>query len=279
MKANKAEQQALIAMLNRIYGEIRIIEEQWAIRVSENDYRPRIEYFHDAIRTLSSGETGAYRLSVEMLAYDIALLRHIQASPFKRSKNTKTNLSPSTDVAFPSPQSRAGGGDASVKAELMELYKSYSLLFAALLADTADRNYQARTDEKNTEVEDMAQLAQAVKLAAQKKDVEIDLEAIADQHVEDPDMINKILFAFHNGKQKKRILASEALRKLKEMMDTCDKEIKTIEKAHFTYVTSQLAVYEGARDTVKKMAAQGMNIVGQFVANAVAEATRGQRGI
>ena len=266
-------------MLNRIYGEIRDMEEQWNIRVSENDYRPRIEYFHDAIRTLSSGETGAYRLSIEMLAYDIALLRHIQGNPMKRNKGSKTNLSPSTEVSVLANNFRTGGNDSTVKAELADRYKSYSLLFAALLSDTADRNYQNHTDEKNSEVEDMAQVAQAIKLAAQKKDVEIDIDAVVDQHVEDPDMMNKILFAFHNAKQKKRMLASEALRKFKEMMDAADKEIKTVEKAHLTYVTSKLAIYENSRDVVKKMASQGMNIVGQFVANAVAEATRGQRGI
>jgi hypothetical protein len=280
VKANKAEQQALITLLNRIYGEIRAIEEEWSIRGSDNDYRPRIEYFHDAIRALSSGETGSRRLSVELLAYDISMLRHIQANPMKRTKGTKTSLSPGTDLVVHARQQKAGGSsETSVKSELAERYKSYALLFAALLSDAADRNYQNRMDERNSEVEDLATLEQMVKLTAKKQDVEIDIEVFADQYIDDPDMMNKILFAFHNAKQKKRMLASEAQRKLKEMMESNDKEIKTIEKAHFTFVTSQLAIYEGARDVVKKMATQGMNIVGQFVAAAVSEATRGGRGM
>ena len=38
--------------------------------------------------------------------------------------------------------------------------------------------------------------------------------------------------------------------------------------AHMTYATGQLAIYENSRDTIKKMAVKGFNIVGDFVADA-----------
>jgi uncharacterized protein with von Willebrand factor type A (vWA) domain len=162
-----------------------------------------------------------------------------------------------------------------VKAQLGDLYKSYAVLFVALLSDTADRNHYNRVTESNTQVEELAAVEQGAKSSAQKKDVKVDIEALAEQYVDDPELMKKIRARFGG---KKQLLASEATRALKEMMESNDKEIKTIEKAHFTYVTSQLAIYEGARDVVKKMAMQGMNIVGNFVQNAVAEATRGGVG-
>lgn len=59
------------------------------------------------------------------------------------------------------------------------------------------------------------------------------------------------------------------------MMKAADKQIKTVEQAHFAFATAQLAIYENAKEVVKKMAVNGLNIVGNFVENAVREATRG----
>lgn len=273
MKANHAQQQALITLLNRIYEDIRAIESDWDLRGENNDFRPRIEYFHDAVRAMTSGDHSGNRLSVEFLAYDISMLRHIQANPMVRPKS-KMPLSPKTDVMLPAKVSRDAKPDRAIKQQLAELYTNYSVLFVALLSDAADRNYYSRVEENNTEVAEIATLENAVK---SKKDSTIDIEALAEQYIDDPDLLNKILAQFGSAK-KKRLPATEAQRKLKEMMQQSDKNIKTVEQAHFTYVTAQLAVYESARDVVKKMAVQGMNIVGQFVESAVAEAARGQRG-
>jgi len=278
MKANKAEQQGLITLLNRIYSEIRDVEQDWDIRVDEKDYRPRIEYFHDAIRALTSGmdaeRTG--RLSVEFLAYDITMLRHIQANPLARSKGAKPTGSPSTSLMVrPSAINSKGKPDESIKQRLTDGYKSYAVLFAALLSDSADRNYQNRLNECNNAFENLAMLEQMLKSSAQKKDTEINLEDFVEQQTGDDDLAEKIRATI--ASKRKRVMASETVRACKEMMNTADKQIKTIEKAHFTYTMSQLAVYEGARDVVKKMAQQGMNIVGDFVENAVREA-RGGKG-
>ena len=53
-----------------------------------------------------------------------------------------------------------------------------------------------------------------------------------------------------------------------------DKEIAAIEEAHMNYVMSQLGVFEGSKELLKKMAAQGMNLVGKFVENAIADSKR-----
>lgn len=271
MKANKAEQQALITLLNRIYEEIRTLEEQWDIRVDANDFRPRIEYFHDAVRALTTGGLNK-RLTVEFLAYDISMLRYIQTNPMARNKGAKATGSPSTNVVVrPAKPYLSGKAETTAaKQALSDLYKNYAVLFAALLSESADRDYYSRLNEYNSEVEDLSAMEQAVK---GKKNSEINMEELADQIIDDPEQMNKVLIAARKAK-KGRLLASEALRLFKEMMQAADKGIKVIDQAHFTFATGQLAVYENARDVVKKMATQGMNIVGSFVENAVQEASR-----
>jgi hypothetical protein len=277
MKANKAGEQALITILNGLYEEIHAIERKFAIRMDEGDFRPRIEYFHDAIRALTSGQTGVKRLSIEFLSYDIAMLRHIQANPLRHTKGAKADLSPGTGlIAANAPHHDPAKTPLSVKSQLADMYKSYSVLFAALLSGQADNDYQARIAECNEEVENIAALERDAKKTAQKNDVEIDIEALIHQHVDDPDMARKVFAAA--GAKKKKMQASEAARTLSEMIKNVDRQINAVEQAHFTFATNQLAVYEMARDVVKKMAVGGLNIAGDFVENAVREATRGGRG-
>jgi hypothetical protein len=287
MKANKATQRALINMLGRVYREILAVEEEWDIRGDDGDFRARIEYFHDAVRAFSAGggvgTEGKGRLSVEMLAYDIGMLRYIQASPIPKPKGKNRKLSPMTDVAENTLPRVAGDKagvkpDAEVRNRLADLYKSYGVLFAALLSEAAERNYKSRIEESNAEVEDMAAFMRGVAAKA-KQDLQFDLEGFATGQVTTPDLMNKLLAAFHSGKLKKRMAAAEAHRKLKDIAQGIDKEHKNIEQAHMNYALGQLAVYEGARDVLKKMAFKGFNIVGDFVENAVSEARRGGRGL
>lgn len=275
MKANKTAPQALITILNKIYGEILAIEERFSIRMDGNDLRPRIEYFHDAIRAFSSGDIGNKRLTVEFLAYDVAMLRRIQSNPMERSKG---NNSPSTGLM--------AGGDvlesslsisARVKSELAGLYKNYSVLFVALLSEPADRDFQSRVEQCNNEVENIAAVEQAAKKAGMKTDTDINLEAMAYQYIDDPALLRKILSQI--GSRKNKISAREAADKLSGMIKAADKMIKSVELAHFNFAVGQLAIYENAREVVKAMAMSGMNIVGNFVENAVREATRGGRGL
>lgn len=272
MKADNAAKQALINILNGIYSEIHSIESNQGIRASENDYRPRIEYFHDAVRVLTSGVTTDRRLSVEFLAYDISMLRHIQANPISR-KGDKLNLSPSTALVRSGHAENQATTPAQARARLSELYRNYAVLFAALFAEPADQDYQAKVNEGNYEVETIAELERAAKQAAKKQGAEVDVENFVEQNMGDPELIRKVLTAL--ASKKKKMLASDMAKHTGNMIKQADTKIKEAEKAHFTYVTSQLAVYENAKDVVKKMAVSGMNIVGAFVENAISDIARG----
>ncbi len=46
MKLSPAEQESIIALLTRIYTDIRDIEEEFQLLAGGSDFRPRIEYFH-----------------------------------------------------------------------------------------------------------------------------------------------------------------------------------------------------------------------------------------
>lgn len=284
MKANKSEQKALLSLLNRIYREIRTVEEEWDIHIDQHDFRPRIEYFHDAVRAFfeagGKGTEGKGRLSVEMLAYDIGMLRYIQHEPVPKIIGKIGKLSAQTDMTPPLPRVRGDKSglrpDSSVKHKLVELYTNYAVMFSALLAEASDRNFKSRMESCNEEIEDLADWMRTVAAKA-KKSSEIDLEALADDHIKTPELMDRVRAAMQGGKLKKRMQAEAAMQKLKEVAQAVEKEAQTIETAHFTYATGQLAIYEGARDAIKKLAVKGFNIVGDFVASAVAEAQRGQQ--
>lgn len=66
---------------------------------------------------------------------------------------------------------------------------------------------------------------------------------------------------------------------LRHYENQLENEKQQADKAHLSYVTSQLAVYEEARDTVKRLAAQGMNLAGKFVENAINQSAGRGRGM
>jgi hypothetical protein len=68
----------------------------------------------------------------------------------------------------------------------------------------------------------------------------------------------------------------EALAMLAQVERGLDAEKKRVEQSHLSYATGQLAVYEDAKDTVKKLASQGLNLAGKFLENAMQQAGRGQ---
>jgi len=273
MKANKSVEMALVNILNGIYKEIHSIESSLGIRGEEGDFRPRIEYFHDAVRMLTSNDLRNKRLSVEFLAYDVSMLRYIQNNPLAKAKGGKLNLSPGTALITEAEAEYATGNMREAKAQLSEHYKSYSVLFVALFADPADRDYQSKVNNCNEQVENIAAVQRAAKEAGKNPQSAIDMEEIILEHMDDPALAQKILTSL--GGNRKKVIMAEAMQKLSEMMKTADKQIKAVEQAHFTYATSRLAIYENAREVVRKMAMSGMNIVGNFVETAVIEANRG----
>ena len=241
MQHNSQAQSAIITLLTRIYEDIVAIEERFGLIVGCGDMRPRIDYFHDAIRAFTSENSAMQkqRLSVELLAYDLRCLRYIQQMPLSPFKKDGQNLSSSQslitiDAGLPVATNRP---DRETRMRLVELYQNYAVMFAALLKPAADRDYFARTEELNEEVEDIIVLIQKLGIKADASKVTT----------------------------------------LKNQIKQKDTRIKSVDKAHGDFAMAQLGIFEESKDMLKKLAAQGTNLVGKFVESAIQE-TRRQMG-
>jgi uncharacterized protein YjbJ (UPF0337 family) len=279
VKPSPQEQATLIQLLDRIYEQIRGIEAAYLIFGQEGDYRPRIEYYHDAIRALMSGEdrglTKNSRLSAERLAYDVAMLRHIQAKPMTAGRGQQ-HFSASTAVARPGETSAPPEPDREERALLKQRYKDYTVLFVALLAEKADRNAQTRIEEANVVVSDCAMLKNLLD-KLRKGQIGLAEVQAAVEHLEH-DELRKALRALLSMGRLKPEEIGQASGKVQEAGKAADDEIKRIDQAMMHFATAQLAVYEEAKDTVKSLASQGMNIAGKFVENAMRQAQGQGRG-
>lgn len=273
--------QALLSILNTQYQHISGIEEEWGIHFKEGDQRPRIDYFHDAVRALTSGSADLYtkhsRLSVEHLAYDLSQLRQIQAKPLGVGFISRPQqpagyheVATMQDVQRMSQHSP----DRKTRADLAQLYKDYAVMFAAVFAETADINFKARCDEIDSTVQDIGTIEQVLQQLANGKLSKQQAMSQLDQ-VEMDSLRERIIQAVSS--QTIRHAEQEVLAgQLAQFEKQLDAEKKTIETAHLHYVTGQLAVYEGSKDIVKRLASQGLNLAGKFVENAMARSQGGQ---
>ena len=276
MNPSPAEQEALVQLLTRIYLDINAIETEYGLLVGDHDFRPRIEYFHDAIRAFTSEdkksrEAGG-RLSVEQLAYDLSCLRYLQAMPLSTFTPGEL-LSPSAEMVKVEPGlvPKAKRPDRETRQRLVELYEHYAVLFAALLKPFADSDYKERINELNDEVREINAMIRQME-GLLKGNAALEQVVASAQHLEEDDLRQLILAFLQQQKYKRREDTKKLITGLKKHCSGKDKSIAAIEKAHMQYVLAQLAIFEGARDMIKKMAAQGMNLVGKFVQNAVAAA-------
>lgn len=279
MKTSPAEQEAIVKMLTRIYIDIRDIEEEFQLLVGDHDFRPRIEYFHDAIRAFTAQDpkhpvTGG-RLSVELLAYDLSCLRYLESMPLASFKPHGAMLSPQTAMAAVKPGlvAKKAKPDSTVRGRISELYRHYAVLFAALLKPFADRDYRDRTEEMNEQVEALHALMQQMEALGQGKGSQAQA-ATTIQHLGEEGLRHEMLKFMHNQQFKKKDALAKLTKFLKDHAAKTDKELAAVDAAHLNYAMSQLAVYEGARDMLKNLAGQGMNLVGQFVENAMKQTQR-----
>lgn len=279
MKPSPQEQATLVQLLDKIYAQIREIEAKYQIMGQEGDYRVRIEYYHDAVRTVTAGEdrgvTKDSRLSAERLAYDVTMLRHIQAKPMTAGRGQQ-HFSSSTALAKQGQYAGAPEPTREERADLKQRYKDYTVLFVALLAEKADRNAQTRTEDANVIVADCAMLKG---LLAKLQRGEIGLPEImaAIEHLEHDDLRRALRTLLGMGRLKAEDLG-QAMEQTQAVGRAADEEIRKIDQAMMSFATSQLAVYEEAKDTVKSLASQGMNIAGKFVENAMRQAQGQGRG-
>ena len=273
------EQAAIIELMMGKYAQILPIEAEWGIRLTEGDMRPRIEHFHDAVRALTSGEADIYekrsRLSVEHLAYDLGQLRQIQGKPLglinrATEKSTGSHLVKKGEAGASAPKLPP----QAVRGQITALYKDYTVFFAALFSEIADKNFQARSDAIDGAVADIGVIEDVIQqLIAGKLTITQALEEM--MHVERDDLRERLQETLARKtvgtSEKQKIFATLGL-----VQSNLDKDKKSLETAHMHYATGQLAVYEDAKDTVKKLATQGLNLAGKFVDTAMRAAGQGK---
>jgi hypothetical protein len=266
---------ALLPIMSGQYQRIEALEAPWGIRLHEGDQRPRIEHFHDAVRALTGGTASLYeknsRLSIEHLAYDISQLRIAQQEPLGRI-NALHGASVSDALAVanpPSVQQRQRGPDRAQRAELAQLYKDYTVLFAALFAEIADINYQSRIEEVDQAVEELAMVEKIVTQLADGKCTQQQAMAMLEQ-ISNDSLREKAQQAISRTSIRHRE-AEVIIAGLRGMLSQCDMEKRVIESSHLNYVTARLAVYEASKDTVKRLAAQGLNLAGKYVEAALTQ--------
>lgn len=278
MAVGGESQAAIISLMHGKYEQILLIESEWGIRFEEGDMRARIEHFHDAVRALTSGEADIYakhsRLSVEHLAYDLAMLRQIQNKPVG-SINRVTEKSTSSALV------RKGEAGASpkrmppqqVRSDLSALYRDYTVFFAALFAEVADRNYMSRSETIDGSVADVGLVEDIIKklIAGKITNAQASHELM---HVERDDLREQ-LQAMLARKGLSAREKQEAMALIAQIEQGLAKEKKSLDAAHLNYATGQLAVYEESKEIIKRMAMAGLNLAGRFVANSLA-ASQGQ---
>lgn len=266
------EAEALITLMDRQYREIRALEAEYSIMGREGDFRPRIEYYHDAVRALTSGADDGLgkdsRLSVERLAYDVSMLRHITAKPLTAGRG-QGHHSPHTEVAVKG-EAGSTGVPRDAKQKLAQTYKDYTVLFVAIFAEKADKNANARIEEANATIEDCHTMQELLEELVRGEIQAAEVVAMA-QHVENDGLRHAVNTLLQQKDMQKAVL-KQAAERLKATAKTLDKEIHDINKAAMSYATGQLAVYEESKDTVKRLATSGLNIAGKFVESAIAQA-------
>ena len=275
----KSQQDSIVKLLARIYMDICAIEEEFTLFVGDHDFRPRIEYFHDAVRAFTSQdakhrEPGG-RLSIELLSYDVSCLRYLASMPLSPFKPHGEILSPHSDMVAVKQglTVKPKRPDRATKDRLGELYQTYATLFAALLKSTADRDYKTRVDDINQDVAEIKDLIQQLEGLGQGKDSIHQLAAAA-QHLSENELRQLMTAFLEQQKHRKKDDVKKLVQFLKTHAAGKDKLIAAIESAHMNYALAQLAIFEESKELLKKMAAQGMNLVGKFVADAVAKTQR-----
>lgn len=251
----------IIDILNRLHHDIRALELAQGLLFSNNDMRPRIEYFHDAVRALTSGPPA--RLSVEKLSYDVEGLRYLQAHPLG-SLHARATPAPGRQLHPGSTQlGPTGLPPRELKARLSELYQQYGVLFASLLRPNADNDFHDRAEDLNDRV---AQLHATSNARGNRALMDSAL------HIADAALRAQVLHLLQSGKTK------EALALMKDAATRTDTDLKTLDNAHSRYAMAQLGLYEAGKDVLKKLAGNGMNLAGRFVESAMASAKGGARG-
>jgi len=273
------QQDAIVQLLTRIYIDIRDIEQEFGLMVGDNDFRPRIEYFHDAVRAFSAQDTAERkeggRLTVEMLAYDVSCLRYLCSMPLSPFKPYGETMSPRTEMVAVKQglAVKPKRPDRTTKERLSDLYQHYAVLFAALLKPMADRDHKDRVADLNHDVTAIKDIIHRLDAINHGKGSANQLAAAA-QNLEEEELHQLVATFIQQQKYKQKEDVKKLMQFLKTHAAGKDKIIAALDAAHMDYGLAQLAVYEESKGLLKKMAAQGMNLAGKFVADAMAKTQR-----
>jgi hypothetical protein len=271
-------QQALLSLIHGKYAQIRDIETQYQIFGHEGDYRPRIEYYHDALRALGSGTddglTKHSRLSAEHLAYDIEMLRLISARPTTAGRGEQ-HYSVSDALVPTGMHGEEFRPDRQAKQDLGKHYKDYTVYFSAIMVDYMEDNIKARKEESDILIQDCHNLEG---LLTQLANGIIDAATMvkAANQLEHDGLRRKILTMLSQGTPSKKDLMG-AVGFVQNARHQIKEEMTALDQAGMRFASSQLMVYEQARDMVKSMASQGMNIAGKHTAQTV-DSSKGRGG-
>ncbi len=275
MQRGSNPKDALVPLLSELYERIYQAEVEIGLWAGEHDHRPRIERFHDAVRAYTSGVpaySASSRLSIEQLAWDISMLRSIQAHPLTPMPNSQRSA-PTTGVAVRSPNAVGNQGNARMaanahKMQLAADYRNYAVMFTALLAETADLNHQTRMDDKDAMVEVLANMRASITGKT------VNLHQLAAQKLYDPQMLAELQRMLPSG----TIGTGEALTIINKILSKCDTDQGKLDKEHITWLSGQLAMYEQGKQVVQDLMRQGMNLAGRFLEDTMSQGAGQGRG-
>ncbi len=273
--------QALINMMNAKYEQITAIEQQFSIFGIDGDYRCRIEHYHDAVRALGDAHDDGLerhsRLAAEKLADDVEMLRQITARPTLAGRGEQ-HFSTNDALTIGADAGAELRPDSSVKRNLTSLYRDYTVFFVALMIDKAEDNINARNSENDVLVQDCYRLEQVL---AQLGAGGADLSAVAKaaNMMENDGLRKKIMSMLSQGAPSPQEI-KDSISALQNVRRSLGDERKTLDNAGMRFASSQLMVYEGAKDVVKQLMQGGVNIAGKHTESAMQSApTSKDRGI
>lgn len=258
---------SLIPLINELYERIRAMEAEHGLWAGANDFRPRIELFHDAIRALVAGHSpyeSTGRLSLQRLSWDINTLRMLQGNPLTKMAGAD-RLSPSQAlVVKASPQA---SNLRTIRSELAELYKNYTVLFVAMLAETADMNHRARMEDIDLQVEELAELQQHINGKTQ-----VNLHKEVDHLQPDAELAAQLKSMLPPEK----LAAADARSAIKAAHVILDKHQKQLEAQHMQWLSGQLQCYEESKSLVQKFMQSGLNMAGKFLQETMQQSGKGR---
>lgn len=272
-----SDRHALLPLIIAKYEQINMLERQHQIFGHEGDFRPRIDYYHDAVRALGNdylnGLSKDSRLSAERLAYDIEMLRLISSRPLVAGRGDH-HFSVSDALTVYHQHHAEQRPDRQVKQQLGDCYKDYTVYFAAIMVDFMEDNIRARKEESNVMLEDCHHLEQMLKQFAQGT---IDVQQVmrGAQALEHDGLRRKLVQMLAKGAPSKSEVQG-AIGTVQQTREYIRNDVTEMNKAGMRFATSQLMVYEQSRDMVKRMAAQGLNIVGKHTGQTMGDHDKGR---